>query len=51
MLDQYSLKYSHVAHDPKAKTWQRLFPLNCTTITTEKQVDEKEHRTDNRRYQ
>jgi len=35
--------------DPQTKTWQRVCLSNRTTKTTEKQADEKEHRSDNRR--
>lgn len=34
--------------DPQTKTWQRLCLSNRTTKTTDKQADEKEHRSDNR---
>ena len=33
--------------DPQAKTWQRVCLSNRTTKTTDKQMDEKEHRTHN----
>lgn len=32
----------------QTKTWQRLSLPNRTTKTTDKQADEKEHRSDNR---
>ena len=35
--------------DPQSKTWQRVCLPYRTTKTTNKQTDEKEHRTDNRR--
>jgi hypothetical protein len=34
----------------QAKTWQRVCLSNRTTKTTEKQADEKEHRSDNSVY-
>ncbi len=34
----------------QAKTWQRVCLSNRTTKTTEKQADEKEHRSDNITY-
>jgi len=36
--------------DPQAKTWQRVCLSQRTTKTTEKQADEKEHRSDNITY-
>ena len=36
--------------DPQAKTWQRVWLYNCTTKPTDKQTDEKEHRSDNSTY-
>ena len=36
--------------DPQAKTWQRVCLPYRTTKTTEKQTDEKEHRTHNITY-
>jgi hypothetical protein len=35
---------------PQAKTWQRVCLSNRTTKTTDKQADEKEHRSDNITY-
>ena len=34
----------------RTKTWQRVCLPNCTTKTTDKSADEKEHRTDNITY-
>ena len=34
----------------QTKTWQRVCLSNCTTKTTDKQADEKEHRSDNSVY-
>src|SRR5690606_5580807 len=36
--------------DPQAKTWQRVCLPNRTTKPTEKQTDEREHRTHNITY-
>lgn len=36
--------------DPQAKIWQRVWLPNPTTKPTDKQTDEKEHRSDNSVY-
>jgi hypothetical protein len=52
-MTAYANSHTHCQVAPpqaQAKTWQRVCLPNRTTKTTDKQTDEKEHRSDNITY-